>query len=801
VRGATYGTFPPRRDGSPYPSADRLNDDFAAMAAAGLNVVRTYTVPPPDVLDAAAQHGLRLLVGVDYDDWRMELRPGRAASRRVFDAGRRRIEAAMELCAGRPEVFAVSVGNEVPGDVVRVHGVGLVEATLSQLVAAVHDADPEMLVTYTNFPTTEYLDVEGQDVATFNVFLERPEQLRRYLRHLHIVVGDVPLVLTELGLAAELHGEQAQADSLAWQLRLVDECGVAGATVFSWTDEWEVAGASVLGWGFGVTHTDRRPKPAADVVRKWASSSLRDVRERWPRVSVVICAYDAAETIESCLASLDACDYPELEVIVCDDGSSDATAELARRFPVRVLELPHSGLSTTRNAGSKAATGEIVAFLDADAACHPAWPYHLALSLEERNVAGTGGPNLPFAGAGLVERAVAASPGGPIHVLTSDDRAEHVPGCNMAFRRDVLEEIGGFDPVYRAAGDDVDVCWKVLDRGYDIAFAPAAQVTHRRRSTIRAYVRQQLGYGRAERLVAARHRHRFNALGQARWSGFIYGAAPRVLLSLLRPVVYHGAMGTAPFQPIVSRPAEALLARGSLLLPLALPVSLLGALAFLSLWFLVAPALVLSGVGAYAGAVAAAARPERRETRPAIFRALVAFLHLAQPLARAWGRLSVPAHPVTSPKHSDWSGDRDSWLDSLARELATRGCRVEIGGSHDGWDLAVSRGVLLRCRVTTAVVWKWSPMHRLSLRPRFAVALVVALAGAAAALVPLVGVALLAFLAAALALEAVLVVRVSRAAITATTEGVRLSETHPARRHGAMTPHRSLEPGSSEGRA
>ena len=55
-------------------------------------------------------------------------------------------------------------------------------------------------------------------------------------------------------------------------------------------------------------------------------------------------------------------------------------------------------------------------------------------------------------------------------MLLDDERAEHVPGCNMAFWRERLLEIGGFDPIYRVAGDDVDVCWKLLDRGYDIRF-------------------------------------------------------------------------------------------------------------------------------------------------------------------------------------------------------------------------------------------------------------------------------------------------------------------------------------------
>ena len=110
-------------------------------------------------------------------------------------------------------------------------------------------------------------------------------------------------------------------------------------------------------------------------------------------------------------------------------------------------------------------------------------------------------------------------------MLITDDRAEHVPGCNMAFRKHELAAIGGLNPEYTAAGDDVDVCWKLLDRGREIAFAHAAQVRHHRRSTVMGYLRQQRGYGKAEKTLAGPHRHRFNRMGQARWAGVIYGGA------------------------------------------------------------------------------------------------------------------------------------------------------------------------------------------------------------------------------------------------------------------------------------
>jgi hypothetical protein len=169
---------------------------------------------------------------VHYADWRDEDRPGRAAQARIRDAGRRAVENAMHLCAGRPEVLAVAVGNEVPGDIVRLHGAGAVEEVLTTLIEAVHQIDPGMLATYCNYPTTEYLQAPGQDLVCFNVFLESPERFRAYLAHLQVISGSLPLVLTELGLGSERHGEREQADVVDWQLQAVDEAGCAGATLF-----------------------------------------------------------------------------------------------------------------------------------------------------------------------------------------------------------------------------------------------------------------------------------------------------------------------------------------------------------------------------------------------------------------------------------------------------------------------------------------------------------------------------------------------------------------------------------------
>jgi glycosyltransferase involved in cell wall biosynthesis len=638
-RGVTYGTFAPREDGARFPGRTRIGRDFASMREVGFSVVRTYTVPPDDVLEAARDHGLRVLADVFYPDWRYLLGGSRRQQRAVSRQAAQQVRAAARRLAGCEQVLGLSLGNEVPADVVRWYGTDLVANTLRELSEIVREEDPAQLVTYGNYPTAEYLPLDTLDFLMFNVFLERRDDFRRYLTRLHHLAGDRPLVLGELGLSGDPgpEGERRQAEVLDWQLETAIERGVAGTCVFSWTDEWWVGDAPVSGWRFGVTRADRSPRPALEVATRWNQRTVRDLGIEWPPISVIICAYNAGATLDECLRKTCVLDYPSLEVIVVDDGSADETAEIARRYPVRLLSLEHGGLGVARNEGFLAATGELIAYLDADAYPSPEWPYYLALGFDAPDVGGVGGPNLPPPGGSPGAEVVARAPGGPVHVLISDDRAEHIPGCNMAFWKLVLSEVGGFDPVYTAAGDDVDFCWKVLDRSWKVGFHPAAAVWHHRRPGLRTYLRQQQTYGRAEALVEARHPERFTAAGTARWRGRIYNSLTPVLA---RQRIYRGAYGAAAYQSVYHGGGHFLDLLHQIGVPIATALLLAAPLALISPWLAVPALAALLFLLSLAGLDVYRADPPRRHGRrgrPA-FRAKVAAHHLLQPLVRHWAR-------------------------------------------------------------------------------------------------------------------------------------------------------------------
>jgi glycosyltransferase involved in cell wall biosynthesis len=553
LRGVTYGPFAPDAAGYRYPAPDVVERDLALISELGANCLRLFTPPPRWLLDMAERRGLWVLVGIPWAEHVCFL-----DSEEITDSVRHTVADIVEACRDHPAVAAYLVGNEIPPDIVRWYGPQRVSGFLRELVTLIKRIQPGALVGYANFPSTEYLETDFTDFLAFNVYLHSEPDFRRYLSRLHTLAGDRPLVLTEFGIDSLREGEVVQASTLSWQVRTALEMGVAGTVVFSFTDEWYTGGCDIGNWAFGLVTRDRRKKPAFHAVQRWYAAAGLPALSEYPKVSVVICAYNAETTMEACLASLRNLKYPAFEVIVVDDGSTDRTGKIADSYEgFHVIHQENKGLSAARNVGIAASLGEIVAFTDSDCVVDPDWLHYLVATFLSTGLPAVGGPNLPPPEDSVVAACVAASPGGPLHVLLDDVEAEHIPGCNMAFRREVLEEIGGFDPIYRSAGDDVDVCWRLQDRGYRIGFSPAAMVWHFRRNTMKAYIGQQKGYGKAEALLYFRHPQRFNALGYSRWRGRIYGGIS-ALFSLRRPVIYGGVFGRGLFQTLYQPPSTVL---------------------------------------------------------------------------------------------------------------------------------------------------------------------------------------------------------------------------------------------------
>ena len=720
VRGVTYGAFRPDAEGREYTDLAQIERDFACMASHHLNAVRIpHTLPPVSLLDAATRHGLRVMVGLSAEQSAGYLLDGRG-TREIERALREKVRS----CAGHPALLCYALGNEIPASMVRWLGARRVERYLERLHGVVKQEDPEGLVTYVNYPTTEYLHLPFLDLVALNVYLESPEAFTRYLGRLQCIAGDRPLLMSELGLDSLRHGEERQAEAVEWQIRHAFAAGCAGAFVFSWTDEWFRAGDPVDEWRFGLTDPERRPKPALAAARRAMISIPYPKDLDWPRISVVVCSYNGSRTLADCCEGLLRLEYPNFEVIVVDDGSSDETGEIARSYGFHVLRTENRGLSSARNTGLEAASGSIVAYLDDDARPDPHWLTYLAAGFMRAEHAAIGGPNIPPPGDGFVAHCVAAAPGGPIHVLLTDDVAEHIPGCNMAFRSEQLRAVGGFDARFRTAGDDVDVCWRLQAQGWTIGFCSAAMVWHHRRNSVRAYYRQQRGYGHAEGLLEQKWPEKYNALGHLTWAGRVYSHG-LAALEARRGRVYHGLWGSAPFQPLYQPAPSTLWSLFQMpewycvLFALA-AVSAFGALWPSLLWWSL-PLLLLAAAGPVARATLVAARipvPDRiRGRRTFAFRALTALLHLIQPAARLRGRLANGLSPLRWHGRlrlaAPWPRVRNLWTQvwrdplervaALEAALRAEGVRTRRGDVHDRWDLELRGGLLGSTRLLMAV--------------------------------------------------------------------------------------------------
>jgi hypothetical protein len=292
----------------------------------------------------------------------------------------------------------------------------------------------------------------------------------------------------------------------------------------------------------------------------------------------------------------------------------------------------------------------------------------------------------------------------------------------MAFYKWALEDVGAFDPIFHKAGDDVDLCWRLQQRGLKIGFSPGGFVWHYRRSTVRAYLKQQHGYGEAEALLVRKHPEYFNIFGSSMWHGRIYTASKHGII-VRAPIVYHGVFGSSWFQTLYTGQAMGLLSFFSSLeynVVMTLPLLVLSS-TFPWLLPVAITSLALSlGVCVAAGYQAQLPRTKRRWWS----RAVVSLLYFLQPIVRGWaryqGQLGLQLAPQTTKETLDsvalrgsgqslnevcfWAGagvDRIEFVKGVLERLDKEGWpnKSDIGWSD--YDIEVLGSRWTRLQLTT----------------------------------------------------------------------------------------------------
>ena len=211
-------------------------------------------------------------------------------------------------------------------------------------------------------------------------------------------------------------------------------------------------------------------------------------------VSVVVPVYNGANTIAKTIDALLAQETEKsYEVIVVDDGSTEDTPNIIKKYPLKIITQDNAGPSAARNSGWKAASGEIVAFTDSDCVPVSNWVEVLSKPFEDSAVGGVGGTYKTENIGSILATYIGED------IKFRHDRLgkeiEATGTFSAAFRKNLLEQVGGFDETYKkATAEDFDLCFAIRKTGHKILFVPNAIVGHYHKERFFKYIKSQFWY-------------------------------------------------------------------------------------------------------------------------------------------------------------------------------------------------------------------------------------------------------------------------------------------------------------------
>ena len=233
-----------------------------------------------------------------------------------------------------------------------------------------------------------------------------------------------------------------------------------------------------------------------------------------PSVTVIVPVRNGEQTIQPLLESLQKLDYDrkKVEVIVVDGNSTDKTREIVKKYPVKLVVEEKNGLNLARNVGIKCSNGEIVAFTDADCIVPNDWVTKIVENFKDPKVSCVGGSakalDTDFVSQYADNSIVRLMPNFPKREELEKVKPffKHPAGCNMAFRRKAVEEVGYFDENIQYGFDEVEFADRICRAGYKMVLDPEVVVWHKHRATLGEFLKQNFQNGKGSGLVLRRNK-------------------------------------------------------------------------------------------------------------------------------------------------------------------------------------------------------------------------------------------------------------------------------------------------------